>query len=48
MINIINQLPQVNYAQHSALENSQLLLATLIYTLIFLGLGYQLFQNHKV
>ncbi|NUG38328.1 ABC transporter permease [Lactobacillus mellis] len=48
MINIINQLPQVNYAQHSALENSQLLLAVLIYTLIFLGLGYQLFQNHKV
>lgn len=48
LIYIVNQLANPQYSRLSYLSNGQIILATLIYTIIFLAIGYKLFENRRV
>ncbi len=48
MIYIVNQLPSSTYITYSFLENYQIILGTLLYTLLFLISGFFLFKRRRI
>lgn len=48
MFYIMGQLSDNTYPKYSNLNNEQIIFGTIIYTIIFLGLGYILFRRRRV
>ncbi|MFD1417954.1 ABC transporter permease [Companilactobacillus keshanensis] len=48
MINIMNQLSHPNYSQFTKLTNNQFVIGNIIYTTLFLAIGYFIFKKRRV